>query len=253
MGALNILVPMAGNGARFAEAGHALPKPLIDVRGETMITRVVQNLRAGHRDDHRFVFVCKAEHCRRFDVAGVLDRATGGRFSIVEVEGTTEGAACTALLAKALIDTDDELVIANSDQYVDVPFAAFLDDARTRAVDGLIMTFEASHTKWSYARVRDDQTVIEVAEKKVISPHATVGIYYFRRGRDFVSAAESMIRKNIRHQGEFYVCPVYNEVIGAGHTVAIHPIDAGRMHGMGTPEDLQVFLTKLDEGQVSIA
>ena len=236
---LNIVIPMAGRGSRFQEAGYAFPKPLIDVRGKTMIEVVVENLRP--KVPHRFIFICQREHYEKYDLYNILKKATNNQFEVVQISGITEGAACTVLTAAKYIDSADDLVIANSDQFIDGGIGAFLAKAQSGG-DGLIMTFPASHPKWSYARVDKDGRVIEVAEKKVISDHATVGVYYYKHGSDFVHGAQEMIKKNIRHNNEFYVCPVYNELLLAGKKIGIYEISADEMHGLGTPEDLEAFL-----------
>ena len=164
--------------------------------------------------------------------------------TLITLEHDTEGAACTVLLATAYIDGGEELVIANSDQLVDYDLNRFIEHARRSGADGSILTFEAVHPKWSYARVNDAGLVTQVAEKRVISNHATVGIYYFRRGSDFVQAATSMIRKELRINNEFYVCPVYNELILADRKIIAHEIPEGAMHGLGTPEDLEIYLSR---------
>ena len=231
---------MAGRGSRFQDVGYTFPKPLIDVNGKTMIEVVVDNLRPNC--DHRFIFICQKEHYDKYDLYHILQNATKNKFEIVQIDGVTEGAACTVLTASQYINSDEDIMIANSDQFIDVDINNFINDGRQDAVDGLIMTFKASHPKWSYARVDSSGRVIEVAEKKLISDKATVGIYYFKRGSDFVGAAESMIEKNIRTNNEFYVCPVYNELILNDKNINIHNISAENMHGMGTPEDLTSFL-----------
>ena len=238
---LNIVIPMAGAGKKFQEMGYAFPKPLIDVRGKTMIEVVINNLRP--KVPHRFIFICQREHYEKYDLYNILKHATNNQFEVVQISGVTEGAACTVLCATQYIDSDDDLVIANSDQYIEGGIDAFLTKAQT-GIDGLIMTFPASHPKWSYARVNESGKVVEVAEKKVISPHATVGVYYYKHGHDFVHGAQEMIAKNIRYNNEFYVCPVYNELLLAGKELGIYEILADTMHGLGTPEDLDVFLKK---------
>lgn len=246
---INIVIPMAGRGSRFQEAGYAFPKPLIDIHGKTMIEVVVDNLRP--TVPHKFIFICQREHYEKYDLHNIFKRATHNQFEVVQISGVTEGAACTVLCAAQYIDTEDGLVIANSDQYIEVKMDAFLSAAE-KSGDGLIMTFPASHPKWSYARVDDHNQVIEVAEKKVISSHATVGIYYYRHGSDFVKGAQEMIKKNIRHNNEFYVCPVYNELLLAGKKIGIYEIAADMMHGLGTPEDLTQFLKKVDAGTLHV-
>ena len=246
---LNIVIPMAGRGSRFADAGYAFPKPLIDVHGRTMIEVVIDNLRP--KVPHRFIFICQREHYEKYDLYNILKRATNNQFEVVQIQGVTEGAACTVLCAAQHINSDDALVIANSDQYIEGGMDAFLAKAESKG-DGLIMTFPASHPKWSYARVDESGKVIEVAEKKVISQHATVGVYHYKKGRDFVRGAQEMVKKNIRHSNEFYVCPVYNELLLNGKKIGVYEILGEKMHGLGTPEDLNLFLRKLEEGKVSL-
>ncbi len=162
---------------------------------------------------------------------------------IIPIAQVTEGAACTVLLARDLIDGPDPLMIANSDQYVDLPIDRYLQELDDRRADGLIMTFPSKDPKWSYCELRPDGSVARVAEKEVISHHATVGIYNFARGGDFVSAAGAMIRRDLRVNGEFYVAPAYNLMIERGArivTAATGPEGVG-MHGLGTPEDLAAF------------
>lgn len=247
---LNIVVPMAGRGSRFQEAGYTFPKPLIEVKGKTMIEVVTNNLKP--KCDYRFIFICQKEHYNNYDLYHILQNASNNKFEIIQLDGVTEGAACTVLTASQYIDNDNDLLIANADQFVELDINKFIADGRLRGRDGLIMTFKASHPKWSYARVNKDNRVIEVAEKKVISDKATVGIYYFKRGSDYVKAAQSMILKDIRYNNEFYVCPVYNELILEDKNIYTKNIGAEKMHGLGTPEDLNMFLKKIDDGKVKI-
>lgn len=246
---LNIVIPMAGKGSRFQEAGYAFPKPLIDINGKTMIEVVVNNLRP--KVDHRFIFICQREHNEKYDLHNVLKTATNNRYEMVQLHGVTEGAACTVLTAMQYINNNDDLLIANSDQFVDYDINDFIKRGRAKG-NGLILTFKSSHPKWSYALTDKSGKVMEVAEKRVISDKATVGIYYYKEGKDFVDAAQAMIHKNIRHNNEFYVCPVYNELILADSAIYTKDIPMSKMHGLGTPEDLNAFLRKLEEGKVTI-
>ena len=238
---LNIVIPMAGLGSRFAVAGYRDPKPLIPIHGVPMIRLVIGNIRPA--EPHRFVFICQRAHVAAAGLERKLEAwAPGCR--IVQLDGLTEGAACTVLAARDIIDGDDPLMIANSDQYVETDIDAYLGDMRRRHLDGLIMTMDADDPKWSFAALDPRGLVTEVVEKRVISRHATVGIYTFRRGGDFVGGAEAMMAKDLRVNGEFYVAPVYNEMIGAGARVGIRAVgDEGRgMHGLGIPADLDAFL-----------
>lgn len=235
---INIVIPMAGNGKRFAEAGYALPKPLIDVKGKPMISHVIDNVRPDV--EHTFTFICQREHCQQFNLEALL-HALAPDCNIVTVERVTEGAACTVMLAADFFNNDAPLLLANSDQLVDLDIDSLIMDAQERGLDGDILTFESEHPKWSYAKVSPEGLVECVAEKRPISSHATVGIYYFRQGSLFFDGAVAMIEKNIRVNGEFYVCPVYNEILLAKKKIGIFEIPVSAMHGLGTPEDLQVY------------
>lgn len=233
---INIVIPMAGKGSRFAEAGYVMPKPLIDVNGRHMIELVVENVRPER--EHRFIFICQREHIEKYDLRNTLQRIAPG-CEIIPIDYITEGAACTVLLAKEYINNEDELMIANSDQFVDADINEYL--ATMGDKDGLIMTMPANHPKWSYIKYDQDGNVTLVREKEVISDQATVGIYNYKHGCDFVKYANQMINKNIRVNGEFYVAPVYNEMIEAGMKLGYK--DVGKsMYGLGTPEDLDEFL-----------
>lgn len=232
---MNVLIPMAGNGSRFAQAGYTFPKPLIEVHGKPMIQVVVENLAV----DANFIFVVQKSHREQYNLDSMLSLICPG-CKIVEVDGVTEGAACTVLLAKEYINNDEPLVIANSDQFVEWNSLEFFYKMNEQDLDAGIVSFRATHPKWSYAKVDDDGFVTEVAEKNPISDIATVGIYYWKHGADFVKYAENMIQKNIRVNNEFYVCPVFNEALIDG--LKIKTFDVPKMWGIGTPEDLNYFL-----------
>lgn len=237
---LNIVIPMAGHGSRFSKAGYADPKPLIPVFGKPMIELVIDNLKP--RCDHRFIFICQAEHLRNYALQNLLEVKAPG-CKIIEVSKVTEGAACTVLLAKEYINNVDQLMIANCDQYIDVDINKYLD-CMTADVDGLIMTMMEDSNKWSYIELNSKNEITRVVEKEVVSNEATVGIYNYKRGTDFVDAAEIMIAKNLRVNNEFYVAPAYNEMIQSKKIIRYFNIGllGTGMHGLGTPEDLQAFI-----------
>jgi HAD superfamily hydrolase (TIGR01509 family) len=237
---MNVLIPMAGAGSRFAQAGYTFPKPLIEVNGKPMIQVVVENLNV----EAHYIFLVQKEHYEKYNLKQLLNLIAPG-CDIVQVDGITDGAARTTLLAKELINNDEPLLMANSDQFVEWNSNECLYGFTADKVDGGIVTFKATHPKWSFARVGDDGFVAEVAEKNPISDDATVGIYYWKKGSDYVSYAEQMIEKDIRTNNEFYVCPVFNEAIGDGKKIKIKQIP--KMWGIGTPEDLEYFLNHYKE------
>jgi len=232
---LTVLIPMAGAGSRFVNAGYTFPKPLIDVKGKPMIQLVVENLNI----KANYVYVVQTKHRQKYNLDTLLNLITPG-CKIVEVDGVTEGAACTALLAKEYIDNDKPLFFANSDQFVEWDSNEFLYKMNETNADGGIVSFRGTHPKWSFAKIDEQGLVTEVAEKKPISDIATVGYYYWKRGSDFVKYSEQMIEKDIRVDGEFYVAPVYNESIIDGKE--IRTFDIPKMWGLGTPEDLKDYL-----------
>jgi HAD superfamily hydrolase (TIGR01509 family) len=234
-GKLNVLIPMAGAGSRFQQAGYTFPKPLIDVKGKPMIQVVVDNLNM----DANYIFVVQKEHRAKYNLDTLLNLITPN-CKIVEVDGLTEGAACTTLLAKEHIDNDAPLVMANSDQFLEWDSNEFMYKMIEQKVDGGIVSFQATHPKWSFAKVDEYGYVTEVAEKNPISDIATVGVYYWAKGSDYVKYAEQMINKNIRTNNEFYTCPVFNEAIADCKQIKTFHID--NMWGIGTPEDLNYFL-----------
>ena len=232
---LNILIPMAGAGSRFETAGYTFPKPLIEVNGKPMIQVVVENLNI----EANFIYIVQKKHRIKYNLDSLLNLITPN-CKIIEVDGLTEGAACTTLLSKEFINNNNPLIIANSDQFIEWDSNEFMYKMNETNSDAGIVTFNSSHPKWSFVKLDDFGFVNEVAEKNPISNIATVGIYYWKSGSDYVKFAEQMINKNIRVNDEFYVCPVFNEAVLDGKKIRTFNID--KMWGLGTPEDLNLFL-----------
>lgn len=241
---LNIVVPMAGRGSRFAVAGYTDPKPLILVNGKRMIEVVINNLTP--KCEHRFIFVCQEKHVNDYGLRDIFDNACE-KYELVTINDVTEGAAITVLKARQYVNNNEPLMIANSDQWVDVDINSYLLDIDDRKLNGSMLTMKANDPKWSYAKVDESGAVSQVIEKVVISDEATVGIYNFSKGSDFCKFADVMIKADQRSNGEFYVAPVYNFMIEGGSKVGIYNVGEERdgMYGLGIPEDLEHFL-KLD-------
>ena len=232
---LNVLIPMAGAGSRFANAGFTFPKPLIDVRGKPMVQVVVENMNM----EANFIFIVQKEHYEKYNLQYMLQLVAPG-CKIVQVDGVTEGAACTVLMAKELINNDDKLFMINSDQFIEWNSNEVMYSLAADQIDGGILTFESTHPKYSYVKTDDNGFAAEVVEKKVISNMATVGAYYWTKGSDFVKYAEKMVAENRRVNNEFYVAPVYQEAIDDGKKIKIKNIE--KFWSLGTPEDLTTFL-----------
>ena len=232
---LNIIIPMAGAGSRFQKAGYTFPKPIIDVMGKPMIQLVVESLNV----KANFIYIVQKEHREKYNLDALLSLITPN-CKIVEVDGLTEGAACTLLLAKEHINNQNPILISNSDQYIEWDSNEFFYKMNESDADGGIVTFKATHPKWSFVKLDKLNNITEVAEKKPISDKATAGFYYWKKGSDFINYTEQMISKNIRVNNEFYTCPVYNEAIQGGKIIKNFKIE--KMWGLGTPEDLNYYI-----------
>ena len=240
---MNIVIPMAGQGSRFTQAGYEKPKPFIDVKGKPMIVRVMENL---YYPGARYILIGRAEHLdKEREIVKQIEKDYNATF--IAIDKLTEGTACTVLFARQFINNDTPLLIANSDQLVDGGIQKYIDDCFTRKLDGSILTFidELRDPKWSFAKINADGLVTDVKEKIAISEFATVGIYLFSKGTSFVDGAVDMIINNDRVKNEFYTAPVYNYAISAGKKIGIFNIEPTQMHGLGIPEDLEYYITKV--------
>jgi dTDP-glucose pyrophosphorylase len=255
---LHIVVPMAGLGSRFTNAGYTIPKPFIPVFGKPMIQWVIENIKV-HPESYggitianpwalKFHFIVQQTHLDAYNF-DELCKSCDLDYTITPITSVTEGAACSVLLAKEHINNGEPLVIVNSDQFLEWDQNEFYRALCNAEYDGCISVFEQNNPediKWSYSKTDSKGVVTEVAEKKYISNYATTGIYGWNRGSDYVRYAEKMIAKNIRVNGEFYVCPVYNEAIGAGGI--FRNLVCKKIWGLGVPEDLEVFLKNYPHG-----
>ncbi len=235
---MNIVIPMAGYGSRFIKAGFVKPKPFIDILGKAMIMRVLENLRY---KDAKYILIAQKDH---LESEKELIHRIKDDFNVqfIAIDRHTEGTVCTILYARKYINNNQPLLLANSDQIVDIDIADFVKDSSKRRLNGSILTFvdKEKNPKWSFVNLKDDE-VIEVKEKEAISEFATVGIYFFSKGSCFVDSAIDMIIANDRVNNEFYTCPVYNYAIKNGARIGVYNINYNQMHGLGTPEDLEKY------------
>lgn len=237
---INIVIPMAGAGSRFVKAGYSKPKPFIDVSGKPMIVRVLENLSF---KDANYILIARKEH---METGKFVVQKIKNDFNVIfiPIDKLTEGMVCTVLFARKYINNDSPLLLANSDQIVDIHIADFISDCFDRGLDGSIMTFIDPYkdSKWSFAKTSKEGLVTEVREKVAISEYATVGIYLYSKGKHFVDASIDMMIGNDRVNNEFYTCPTYNYAIREGKKIGIYNILFEQMHGIGTPEDLSKYL-----------
>ena len=242
---LNVLMPIAGLGSRFAKAGYDVPKPLISVFGKPMIQLVIENINI----KGNYIYIVQKDHYEKYNLECLLNKITPN-CKIVCINRITEGAACTTLFAKDYINNNNPLLIANSDQYIEWDSVEFIKYLNKNS-NGSILTFNCSNDpKLSYVRLDENKNVIEIKEKQPISSKATVGIYYWAQGSEYVKYAESMIRQNKRTNGEFYVAPVYQEALDDNKTIKIYDVE--KMWGLGTPECLDYFIKNYKQSSFSL-
>lgn len=237
---MDVIIPIAAEHPAFRKAGYEQPKPLVDVNGTEMIRWATACLN-GLVDESSYIFIILQSQIEQYNLDEALFNLYGEEVTIVALNEMTDGAAKTVLAAQNHIGTE-ELIVIFGDQYVELSLATVIEET---AIDGLIPVFEASSPKWSYAATAPNGTVTEVAEKEVISSQATAGVYYFRDGTDFIRAARSMIAKDIRTDGLFYVCPVYNELIQMSKQIETIPVE--QMETLGTPSAVEAFDLHFDE------
>jgi NDP-sugar pyrophosphorylase family protein len=234
---MNIVMPMAGRGSRFAQVGIDTPKPLIDVRGKPMYSWATDGLPLERA--RRLIFVCLAEH-----LAGeTLENDINARYGrhdpiIVSLNEVTAGQACTVLTAREWIDNDEPLLIFNADTYCPTTIGLALDTFSAPPA-GMLDVFRATGDRWSFARLGENDRVLETAEKQRISEWASTGLYYFRRGAEFVRHADTMVAEQERSNNEYYVAPLFNRMIAEGADIRANRLD--EVWVLGTPEDLAVF------------
>jgi beta-phosphoglucomutase-like phosphatase (HAD superfamily) len=236
---LQVVLAMSGRGSRFTLEGYVIPKPLVDVGdGKSMIQMVVENINI----DAEYIFIVQKSHYEQYNLQTILSLMVPG-CKIIQVNGITDGAACSVLLAKEYINNNNHLFVINSDQYIkDFDSCDFFNKMLTSNVDGGIMTFKKENdVKWSYVRLNEDGNIIEVREKQPISDQASTGAYYFHKGSDFISAAEEMIENKDKYKNEYYLAPCYNYMIKTGKKIIPYEIPTENFFGTGTPEDLEYF------------
>ena len=240
---MNILVLLAGNSSEFFNKGFLYPKYLTEVQGTPLVEHVIKSYE--NLKDSNFIFTVLKEDCDRFHLDNVINLLIPDA-TVIKIEELTRGAACTALLAIDSINNDESLLVVNGDQILDVNFARIIDSFMQENLDGGIITFNSVHPRWSYVRLDENGFVIEAAEKRPISKHATAGVYYFKKGSEFVESAMNMIEKDANVNDLYYVCPSYNEMILKQRKIGTCNIDRAQYISVATPDDISNFLKHLE-------
>jgi dTDP-glucose pyrophosphorylase len=238
---INILVLMSGSSQAFKDAGYAYPKNLVEIGSQPLLQRVLDHLHPLREMDARFICVLHREENRKHHTGAVIQLLDPAAV-LVELNGDTSGAACSALMAVEQVNNDDPLVIVNGDQLLlDVDLPSVVRDFQNRRLDGGVIVFEDIHPRWSFVKCDEQALIVETAEKRPISNLATAGFYYFAKGSDFVVAATEMIKKDAHTGGLFYICPAYNELILRHSHIGIHRIARKSYRSLATPADVHAY------------
>ena len=244
---MKMIIPMAGRGSRFKDAGVAGSKPLILALGKPMIKWTFESLSRTIPDlkPSDYIFVSLEEHEKEYGLGEKIKEIVGsGDAKNIFIPEVTDGAACTALIAAKQVNPEEEIAVCDCDQFFVCPtFESLRQEANKNDWGGLIPTYETTNPGASYAETDADGKVKRTAEKELISTHGAIGLYYFTKAKYFIDAAESMIRDNVRTKNEFYMCPTYNRVIAAGKVVHIVPTETWMT--LGTPKDLEYFINNV--------
>ncbi|MDN5104883.1 glycosyltransferase family 2 protein [Aliarcobacter butzleri] len=235
---INILIPLAGKNQFFSEAEYPFPKPLIEFNGKTMIEHIIDNFSTIHKEK-QFIFIVNTEDCKKYHLDNVLNILTNNSCKIIKINGETKGATCSAMMAVEYVDNDTSLIISNADQLFDINLQDVVDSFEKS--DAGIISFESIHPRWSYARLNNENKVIETAEKRPISKSAIAGFYFFKNGKDFITSASNIIKKDASVNGLYYISSVLNEMVLENKIINIFQIENDKYHTFYTPQKIKEY------------
>lgn len=241
---MNILILMAGTHPSFEQAGYGFPRNLVQANDKPVLQHVLENLLPLQAMGAKICALVNRDEDRRFHTGRVV-QLVNEDVAIRLVEGKTAGALCTALLGIDHIDREQPLIISNGDILIDCDLAEVIRSFQERCLDGGTIVFSDIHPRWSFVKLDVDGYVVEAAEKRPISHHATTGFYYYKRGGDFLHAAFRSLLKDAHVEGTFYICPVFNEMILQQKKIGVYAIERSRYHTLKTSEDVRVYEERL--------
>lgn len=236
---MKIIIPMAGKGSRFFKEGYKLPKYMIDVKGKTLLEYSLESLPLDLADE--IIIICLEEH-KVFNVRKFIkEKVHHDNVRLIFIKGVTRGQAETVYLSREFIKEDDEILIYNIDTYFSSKSLRGILENKSEKCDGIIGSFidKSSNEQWSFAEVGKGGYVTKTAEKEKISSYALTGLYHFTVASDFFNIAESWINSKQMVKGEFYIAPMYNDLIKQGKEFQLDIVS--EFIPLGTPEEVQEF------------
>ena len=242
------LILFSGDDKAFKESGYLYPKNLTEINGTPMIENVLKGFESIIKNCDQLLLTMRQNEIDKYHTSQVA-RLLYPQAKIVSVPNIAQGAACAVLLAASDIDNDEELVVMNGDIIIEQQLMPAIDDFRKRNLDGGAITIESVHPRWSFVKCDENGYMIEAAEKRPISKNATVGIYYYRHGKDYVEAAKNMIRKDACVNGIFYICPAFNELILMQKKLGIYMIDRHNYYSLANPVGVEAYLKHLEDSK----
>jgi dTDP-glucose pyrophosphorylase len=238
-----LIIPLAGRGSRYTDAGYTTPKPLIEINGKPMLYHAFQSVKdVGYE---KVIFIALKEHELTYGVSKLIKEQIVADFELVLLDDVTEGQLCTVLTASHFFKPNQPILIAAADSYIESNIA---EEVKTSKADGIISVINLPGEQWSFAKTDEEGKVTEVAEKTRISNHASTGIYYFNETKRFEQHAKVLLQQKETTKGEYYIMPLYNKLITEGAQIELS--HAKSMWDMGTPESKQKFETYINEANI---
>jgi len=245
-----VIITMAGAGSRFRQAGYRVPKYEITARGRTLFAWSMESLRSFIDAGCPFYFVARTEDKAEDFIARECGTLGIPQFKVLTLDEMTDGQATTALLVEsAWRSVSDPVAIYNIDTYVESEAMSI----RQIRGQGWIPCFAGEGDKWSFAAADENGRVSELREKKRISPHATLGLYWFDSFARYADAYRRYYSRPGRVEAsERYIAPLYNQLISDGAEVYIHSVPADRVFPLGTPEDVRTFESRTADSRITV-
>lgn len=245
MSKLQILTPVSTSSDFFPQKDYFFPKPLIDIKGQGMIYRYIDNITKDF-ENFNISFVINSHISREFSLAESLRLYLGNNnVNVIERLSQTNGALCSCLLAIDSLDKDLPLIISNYDQVINTDFKDVLKFFNDNNADAGVITFNSLHPRWSYVIMDDQENVNQAVEKKVISKNAIAGFYYYKKSSYFFDAAMNAVLNNATKNGIFYLSSSINELILSGKKILNYEIDASDYNSFYSPEAVKKFIDRL--------